>query len=103
MPYHASIAVAKSGVEGLVKSLGAELAPSIRINAIAPTVTNTNLASKLLRNEKMIENITERHPLKKFLSPEEVADLAVFLLSDGSSSMSGQIFEMDCGIVTFKL
>lgn len=56
MPYHTSIAVAKSGVEGLVKSLGAELTATIRINAIAPTITNTNLASKLLRNEKMIEN-----------------------------------------------
>lgn len=103
MPYHASIAVAKSGVEGLVKSLGAELAPLLRINAIAPTVTDTGLASKLLRNEKMVENITERHPLKKFLSPEEVADMAEFLLLESSSSISGQIFEMDCGIVSFKI
>jgi NAD(P)-dependent dehydrogenase (short-subunit alcohol dehydrogenase family) len=103
MPYHASIATAKSGVEGLVKSLGAELAPTIRINAIAPTVTNTELASKLLRNEKMIENITERHPLKKFLNPEEVADMAAFLLSNKSASISGQTFQMDCGIVTFKI
>jgi len=103
MPYHASIAVAKSGVEGLVKSLGAELAPTLRINAIAPTVTNTDLASKLLRNDKMIENITERHPLKKFLSPEEVADMAEFLLSEKAASLSGQIFEMDCGIVSFKI
>jgi len=103
MPFHASIAVAKSGIEGLVKSLGAELAPSLRINAIAPTVTNTDLASKLLRNEKMIENITARHPLKKFLAPEEVADMTDFLLSDKASSISGQIFEMDCGIVSFKI
>lgn len=103
MPYHASIATAKSGVEGLVKSLGAELAPTIRINAIAPTVTNTELASKLLRNEKMIENITQRHPLKKFLNPEEVADMAEFLLLNKSASMSGQIFQMDCGISTFKI
>ena len=103
MPYHASIATAKSGVEGLVKSLGAELAPTIRINAIAPTVTDTDLASKLLRNVKMIENITERHPLKKFLNPEEVADMAEFLLSNKSASISGQTFQMDCGIVTFKI
>ncbi len=103
MPYHASIAVAKSGVEGLVKSLGAELAPTLRINAIAPTVTDTDLASKLLRNDKMIENITERHPLKKFLSPEEVADMAEFLLSEKALSVSGQVFEMDCGIVSFKI
>lgn len=103
MPYHASIAVSKAGVEGLVKSLGAELAPTLRINAIAPTVTDTDLASKLLRNDKMIENITERHPLKKFLSPEEVAGMAEFLLSESSSSVSGQVFEMDCGIVSFKI
>lgn len=103
MPFHASIAVAKSGVEGLVKSLGAELAPTLRINAIAPTVTDTELASKLLRNEKMVANITERHPLKKFLSPEEVASMAEFLLSENASSISGQIFEMDCGIVSFKI
>ena len=103
MPFHASIATSKSGIEGLVKSLGAELAPTIRINAIAPTVTDTQLASKLLRNDKMIENITERHPLKKFLNPEEVADMAEFLLSEKTASISGQIFEMDCGIVSFKI
>ncbi|SHF47500.1 NAD(P)-dependent dehydrogenase, short-chain alcohol dehydrogenase family [Arenibacter palladensis] len=103
MPYHASIASAKSGVEGLVKSLGAELAPTIRINAIAPTVTDTQLASKLLRNEKMIDNIKERHPLKKFLNPKEVAEMAQFLLSEKAASISGQIFEMDYGIVTFKI
>jgi len=103
MPYHASVAAAKSGVEGLVKSLGAELAPTIRVNAIAPTVTDTDLASKLLRNERMIDSITERHPLKKFLNPTEVADMAAFLTSDSASSISGQIFQMDCGIVSFKL
>ncbi len=103
MPFHASIATAKAGVEGLVKSLGAELAPTIRVNAIAPTVTNTDLASKLLRNEKAIESIKERHPLKKFLNPEEVADMVEFLISDKSKSISGQIIEMDCGIVSFKI
>jgi len=103
MPYHASIATAKSAVEGLVKSLGAELAPSIRINAIAPTVTDTELASKLLRNDKMIANITERHPLKNYLKPKEVAEMAGFLLSNKAASMSGQIFEMDYGIVSFKI
>jgi len=103
MPFHASIAAAKSGVEGLVKSLGAELATTLRINAIAPTVTNTQLASKLLRNDKMVENITERHPMKKFLQPKDVAGMAEFLLSEKSSSISGQVFEMDCGIVSFKI
>ncbi|GGZ90813.1 SDR family NAD(P)-dependent oxidoreductase [Algibacter mikhailovii] len=103
MPYHASIAASKAAVEGLVKSLGAELAPHIRVNAIAPTVTDTDLASKLLRNDKMIANIKERHPLKKYLSPQEVAEMAQFLISNKAASISGQIFEMDCGIVSFKI
>jgi len=103
MPFHASVATAKSAVEGLTKSLGAELAPLIRVNAIAPTVTDTDLASKLLRNERMIENIKERHPLKKFLDPKEVADLASYLISEKASAISGQIFELDCGIVSFKI
>ena len=103
MPYHASVAAAKSAVEGLVKSVGAELAPTVRVNAIAPTVTDTELASNLLRNEKMITNITDRHPLKKYLNPTEVAQMASFLLSDQAASISGQIFEMDCGIVSFKI
>lgn len=103
MPFHASIAASKAAVEGLTKSLGAELAPTIRVNAIAPTITATDLASKLLRNERMIENITERHPLKKFLKPEEVADLASFLISEKALSISGQVFALDCGIVSFKI
>lgn len=103
MPFHASIAAAKSAVEGLTKTLAAEFAPSIRVNAIAPTVTNTDLASKLLRNDKMIENITDRHPLKKFLEPQEVADMAAFIISDKALSTSGQIFTIDCGIVSVKL
>jgi NAD(P)-dependent dehydrogenase (short-subunit alcohol dehydrogenase family) len=103
MPFHASVAASKSAVEGLTKSLGAEFAPTIRVNAIAPTVTDTELASKLLRNEKMVENMKERHPLKKYLAPEEVAEMAAFLISDKAASMSGQIFQMDCGIVSFKI
>lgn len=103
MPFHASVAASKSAVEGLTKSLGAELAPTVRVNAIAPTVTNTELASKLLRNDSMIEKMNERHPLKKILQPEEVAEMAAFLLSDKASSLSGQVFEMDCGIVSFKI
>ena len=103
MPFHASVAASKSAVEGLTKSLGAELAPTIRVNAIAPTVTDTELASKLLRNERMIENMNERHPLKRYLQPQEVADMAAFLLSKKAASLSGQIFKMDCGIVSFKI
>ena len=103
MPFHSSVAAAKAGVEGLTKSLAAELAPTIRVNAIAPTVTDTDLASKLLRNDKMIDSMKDRHPLKKYLNPEDVADMATFLLSKKASAFSGQVFEMDCGIVSLKI
>ena len=103
MPFHASIATAKSAVEGLTKSVAADLAPKIRVNAIAPTITDTELAAKFLRNERMIESTIQRHPLKKYLEPSEVAAMATYLLSDVSKSISGQIFNLDCGIVSFKL
>ncbi|NCP21079.1 MAG: SDR family oxidoreductase [Zetaproteobacteria bacterium] len=103
MPYHASIAASKSAIEGLTKSLGAELAPTIRINAIAPTVTDTDLASKILRNDTMKQVIAEKHPLKRYLNTNDVVALADFLISQKSSAISGQIFNLDCGIVTFKI
>jgi len=103
MPFHASVATAKSAVEGLTKSVAADLAPKIRVNAIAPTITDTELAAKFLRNERMIESTIQRHPLKKYLEPSEVAAMANYLLSDVSKSISGQIFNLDCGIVSLKL
>jgi len=103
MPFHASVATAKSAVEGLTKSVAADLVPKIRVNAIAPTITDTELAAKFLRNERMIESTIQRHPLKKYLEPSEVAAMANYLLSDVSKSISGQIFNLDCGIVSLKL
>ncbi|MFO7672834.1 MAG: SDR family oxidoreductase [Lutibacter sp.] len=103
MPYHASVAASKSAIDGLTKSLGAELAPTIRVNAIAPTVTDTDLASKILRNDNMKEVIAEKHPLKRYLNTSDVAAMADFLISENSSTISGQIFNLDCGIVTFKI
>ena len=103
MPFHASIATAKSGVEGLVKSLGAELASVVRINAIAPTITETSLSASILRNDRMKENMIERHPMKNYLKPDEVAHMANYLISENAGSISGQVFEMDYGLVSFKL
>ncbi|MCG8795638.1 SDR family NAD(P)-dependent oxidoreductase [Tenacibaculum finnmarkense] len=103
MPFHASIATSKSAVEGLTKSLAAEYATKIRFNAIAPTVTDTPLAKRLLRNEKQQESMQDRHPLKKYLTPKEVAGLASYLLSEDASSITGQIIPMDAGIVSVKL
>ncbi|MET0759842.1 MAG: SDR family oxidoreductase, partial [Flavobacterium sp.] len=103
MPFHASIATAKAGVEGLVKSLGAELASVMRINAIAPTITETSLSANILRNDRMKENMIERHPMKNYLKPDEVAQMVHFLISENAKSISGQVFEMDYGLVTFKM
>ena len=103
MPFHASVAASKSAVEGVVKSLAAEFATKIRFNCIAPTVTDTTLAARLLRNDKQREGMKQRHPLQKILEPTEVASLAAYLLSDVASSISGQVFPIDAGIVSLKL
>jgi len=103
MPFHASVAVSKSAIEGLAKSLAAEYATKIRFNVIAPTVTDTELATRLLRTEKQQNSIKQRHPLKKYLKPADVASLAVYLLSNQSSAISGQVFPIDAGITTLKL
>lgn len=103
MPFHASIAASKSAVEGLVRSLGAELAGQVRINAIAPTITQTPLSASILRNDKIKESIKERHPMKNYLQAQEVALMADYLISDSASSISGQVFVMDYGLVSFKI
>ena len=103
MPFHASVSASKSAVEGVVKSLAAEFVTKIRFNCIAPTVTDTTLAERLLRNDKQREGMKQRHPLQKILEPTEVASLAAYLLSDVASSISGQVFPIDAGIVSLKL
>ena len=74
-----------------------------RVNAIAPTLTNTDLASKMLSNDKAEQKMAERHPLKKILQPSDVAGLAEFLISEKASAITGQIIPMDAGIVSVKL
>ena len=103
MPFHASIATSKAALEGLTKSLAAEYATKIRFNIIAPTITDTPLASRLLRNEKQRETMSERHPLKSILDPNEVAALTKYLLSDDAKSISGHTFPIDAGITSLKL
>lgn len=100
MPYHASIAASKGAVEGLTKSLAAELAPSIRVNAIAPTITDTPLASKILRNDAIKTALNNKHPLKKYLSAKDVALVASYLISDNALAITGQIHKIDAGLVS---
>ena len=103
MPYHASIASAKGAVEGLTRSLAAEFAPHIRVNCIAPSITNTPLAEKLLNSDTKLKASEERHPLKRIGNAEEIAELAVFLLSDKSGFITGQILKTDGGISSLKV
>lgn len=102
MPFHASIGAAKGAVEGLVKSLAAEFAPKIRINAIAPSIVETPLAAGILRNETIKENMIAKHPLKRILQPEDVAKTVVFLLNDSSNGITGQIFIQDNGLISIS-
>ncbi|CAD7813445.1 3-oxoacyl-[acyl-carrier-protein] reductase FabG1 [Chryseobacterium aquaeductus] len=104
MPFHASISASKSAVEGLTKSLAAELSSQkIRVNAIAPSLTDTNLASQLLSTPEKREASGKRHPLQRVGSPEEMAKMVEFLLSENSSWMTGQIIGIDGGMGNTKL
>ena len=98
MHFHSSIAGAKGAVEGLTRALAAELAPKIRVNCIAPSLTDTPLAEKLLRNEKQREGAEQRHPLKSIGEASDIAHMAHFLLSDKAQWISGQIINVDGGM-----
>lgn len=102
MPFHSSIAAAKGAIEGLTRSLAAEWAPSIRVNAIAPSLTQTELSSRLLRNEKQIEASNQRHPLQRIGQAQDIANLAAFLLSEESSWITGQIHQIGGGMSSIR-
>lgn len=104
MPFHASVSASKSAVEGLTKSLSAELSSQkIRVNAIAPSLTDTNLASQLLSTPEKREASGKRHPLQRVGNPEEIAKMTEFLLSENSSWITGQIIGIDGGMGSVKL
>jgi len=99
---HASVSMAKGAVEGLVKALGAELAPKVRVNAIAPSLTKTPLAKALTGNEAMAKAIGEMHALQRLGEAEDVAGLAAFLAGGQSGWITGQVFAVDGGRSTLR-
>ena len=103
MPFHTSVSASKGAIEGFARSLAAEYAPIVRVNVIAPSLTNTPMAERFLNNDIKKEKVSEKHPLKRFGDPKDVANISAFLLEDKSSWITGQTFGVDGGMSIINL
>ncbi len=103
MPFHTSVAAAKGAIEGFAKSMAAEYAPKIRVNVVAPSLVDTPLATRLLSNDRKREMMSQRHPLKRVGEADDIANIAIFLLGEKSTWMTGQIVGVDGGISTLNV
>ncbi|MBA3680075.1 MAG: SDR family oxidoreductase [Bacteroidetes bacterium] len=103
MPYHSSISAAKSAIEGLTRSLAAELAPKIRVNCVAPSLTETTLSEKFINTPEKLEASQKRNPLKKIGSATDIANAIEFLLSEKSNWITSQTLSIDGGMNNIKL
>lgn len=102
LPFHTSIAMAKGAVEGLTKSLAAELAPKVRVNCLAPSLVDTPLGSRFLASPEKIEQMEKRNPLSKIGTTDDMAELLSFLLLPTSGWLTGQVIAIDGGMGTIK-
>lgn len=100
--FHSQVAISKGAIEGLTRALAAEFAPKIRVNAIAPSLTDTPLASKMLNTPEKMAAQAQHNPMKKVGSSEDIANTAAFLLSEKSSWITGQILHVDGGFSSLK-
>jgi NAD(P)-dependent dehydrogenase (short-subunit alcohol dehydrogenase family) len=103
MTFHSSIAMAKGAIEGLTRSLAAEFAPTIRVNAIAPSLTNTTLSEKFLSTPEKMEASAQRNPMKKVGTTEDLSNSIEFLLSEKSAWVTGQILHVDGGMGALRV
>jgi NAD(P)-dependent dehydrogenase (short-subunit alcohol dehydrogenase family) len=101
-PFHTQVSTSKGAIEGFSKSLAAEFAPQIRVNCVAPSLTDTPMAAHLLSSEDKREANAQRHPLKKIGNPEDISNMIEFLLSEKSGWITGQVFHVDGGMSTIK-
>ncbi len=102
LPFHSQVAASKGAIEGLTKALAAELAPAIRVNCIAPSLTDTPLAAGLLNTDQKREVNAAKHPLKKIGMAEDIANMAAFLISDKAGWITGQVIHVDGGMGAIK-
>jgi 3-oxoacyl-[acyl-carrier protein] reductase len=103
MPYHASVAASKGAIEGLTKTLAAEWAPKVRVNCVAPSLTDTPLAARLLSSDERRDATAQRHPLKRIGTVTDISEAVCFLLSEKSGWMTGQVLGVDGGISALKV
>lgn len=103
LPFHSQVSASKGAIEGLTKALSAEWAPSIRVNCIAPSLTDTPLAATLLNTDEKKAANALRHPLKKIGTASDIANMAAFLLSENAAWITGQIIHVDGGMSTVKI
>lgn len=100
--FHSIVSTTKGAIEGLSRALAAELAPGIRLNCIAPSITDTPMTENLLNSETKREANANRHPLKRIGEVNDIAEMAMFLLSEKSGWITGQILHVDGGISSIK-
>lgn len=103
LPFHSQVSASKGAIEGLTKALAAEYAPKMRVNCVAPSLTDTPLAASLLNSDQKREVNAQRHPLKRIGTADDIANMVEFLLSPKASWITGQIIHVDGGISTLKI
>lgn len=103
LPNHCAISAAKSALEGFAIALAADLAPKVRVNVVAPTLTPTEMGTAMVGGDKMIPMIKDRHPLKTIPAVDEVASAIAFLHSKAAISITGQILKVDAGLSKLRL
>ena len=102
MAFHTQVSATKSALEGITRSLAAELAPSVRVNCIAPSLTDTPLAAALLNTPEKREANAQRHPMKRVGEAADIAAMAAFLLSENARWITGQVMRVDGGLSSLR-